>query len=510
MAAATGAIGCQAILGIDDTTFHDSSGENDASPADDGGSSDGGSDAGTALVSISPTRVVVHEGETVDLTASVTRTSYAGAVTVTFTSVGDAGLDADGGTNGLSAPAVTIPAGQTTGTLHLSASATATVGVTTASFTVQAATTSTVAVPLLVAGAPGTFDTTFGTGGAIIDNPTLSYRQIAIDENDSPWIMGNGGWVVRHYDTNGVADTKSNDAIAATLATLDGNAARIAVRGGALLVGGTSSGGLAIRKMTTAGALFATFGGTGTFYAQVGGNPEANGSVTGLAIAANGDVLASAYITSAPVFGVVYRIHGKTFDSYRYTTASKPAGVAIGPTGVVASGGTFTTADGGTILFASTFDDTLDASTQLNGSPERAYIANDLVVTGDGRIVIASTETQHVEGAFGVFDGTTANPVALFDYPSNGTWDEGYGSIAARPNGDVLVTGINGGSQSHNAYLHVYRSDGGLDPSYAFNISSFGGKPDATFYDTAVDSWGRVYVVGEIDTVGAYLARLWP
>lgn len=524
VAAATGAFGCQAILGIDDTSFHDSSAETDGSasdggiseagPANDSGASDGGHvdvDAGSALLSISPGRVVVHEGETVDLTATVTRTGYTGAVVVSFTSLADAGLDADGGANGVSAPTLTIGPGQTTGIIHLSASATAAVGITSASFTVRTDATATVAVPLLVAGAPGTFDTTFGTGGAVADYPGQSYRQIVIDENDSPWVMGNGGWIVRHYDTNGVVDTATNAAVATTMADLDGNMSHLAVRAGVLVVGGTeSSEGLAVRKMTTAGALFATFGGGGTFHAQVSSNPNANGSVNGLAIASNGDVFASAYMTSTQTFGAVYRIHGSTSTSYRYTAESVPAGLAIGPTGQVASGGTFTTADGGTMLFASAFDDALDASTAFNGSPARNYIANDLGLGADGQIIIAATEGYHIEGALGVFDGADASPIAFYDYSHFGTWDTGFTSVLARSNGNVLVSGAAGGSQTRFAFVRAYQPDGGIDPSYSFSISSSGGKPDATFYDLATDSWGRVYVVGDIYTVGAYMTRLWP
>lgn len=524
--------GCQAILGIDDTTFHESSGSDastdasgdaaigDSGPVDSGSDSHVDIDAGTALVSISPSRVLLRQGGTVDLTVTVTRSGFAGPVTVALADVGDAGVTSDGGpdgggADGIGAPTLTIPAGQNSGTLHLSAAATTAVGLTSATFDVTTATSSSASIPVMIGGPTGTLDTTFGTGGAVTDQAGDTFFHVVVGPDDSPWIMG-GGWNVRHYSAAGVADNATNSAIASALADLSpGSGARLAVRGTSLVVGGQENGAFVVRMLSTSGVLDTSFAQSGTFHATVGSNFTAAGTLGGLAFASNGDVLAAGVINSASTtFCAFYRVArtGSGKSELRFTNAFSPTGIGVDALGNIAAGGMFTTADAGTIFFGAAITGNLDdASTGYLGSPHDSYFTNKSVVWSGSKVFVAggTAGTNLPQSSFGSFDTVDASPIDYKLASHDGTWDQGYNSISIEADGHVLVTGINGGSQSRTAYVRRMNADGS-SPSTIYFKSDQGGAPDADFYDTASDSWGRIYVVGHVDTIGAYLVRVWP
>src|SRR5688572_10798548 len=162
LSSAVSLAGCQAILGIDDTRVGGQDGATgDGGNGDGPGTPDGGPDAAPDFTfAILPANVAVPYNGTGRLDVQVTRIGgFDGEVTV------DAPVPPN--PSGLSAAAVAIPPGATRATLLVGASGGLSLGT---SFTLSVrATSGTIErnddVPAEVTGRPGSFDTTYGTGG---------------------------------------------------------------------------------------------------------------------------------------------------------------------------------------------------------------------------------------------------------------------------------------------------------------------------------------------------------
>ncbi|MEO7111838.1 MAG: hypothetical protein ABI183_15455, partial [Polyangiaceae bacterium] len=122
------AAGCQAILGIDDTSFQNGDADTeDGATSEDASTdalqpSDSGTDAepSSPAVTFSPARVFVNQGHKVDVTVTLARNGFTGDATLALASVGDAGVTFDGGADGggadgIGAATLTIPHGSNTG-----------------------------------------------------------------------------------------------------------------------------------------------------------------------------------------------------------------------------------------------------------------------------------------------------------------------------------------------------------------------------------------------------------
>ncbi|HEX7664056.1 MAG TPA: hypothetical protein VF407_06095, partial [Polyangiaceae bacterium] len=439
---------------------------------------------------------------------------FTGDVQVSLAAVGDAGTS-DGGANGLSMAPVTIGSTTTIGTAHISASATAALGKQQLSFVVTTGTTATVVLPIVVAGAPGTLDTTFGVNGVVADQPGgVAYGVACADDGHVYVIGGSGPWLVRRYDENGAADPTFDNAIK-TNATGAGRGSRIAVQGSMLAVGGgDGSNALTIRRVTTSGAIDATFGTSGTFNVKVG-SQAAKGTLTDLAFTASGDVLATADVSMPSDDGFAYRIHGSTADKIEYSTTVDPGGIALDGAGKIVVSGSLHTADAGVQLWTQKLDDSFaDAGTASSGTKGQFL--------SDGTIAVTSTRI----GVFGGYNAGNGHSLAVFDVSSlavvsaaasidhAGTYDVPFTGAAAEPDGKMVGCGSNGGSQSEFAYVSRFDADGSKDTSFGdsgdFKVGGFSGAPTTKFNDVAVDAWGRIVVVGSDSSVGMYVARIWP
>jgi hypothetical protein len=539
-----GAFGCQAILGIDDTSFQ-SPDTNDAAsdatspdggPGSDGATADGGTDAATsAALSFSPARVFVRAGGAADVTVTLNRNGFAGAATIALVSVGDAGASADGGdsddggpdasepatpsgADGVSIPTLTIPSGSNTGTLHVFASASAPLGVNTLDFTVDAGSMQSVSVPVLIAGPAGTVDPTFGTNGIVDDVSGGKATCVAIADDDSVYVAGNGssGWLVRHYDSSGIADATFDGAMAAALASATGSVARIAVHGSAFVLGGQDGNGkLTLRKYTTSGLVDATFGVDGMYQMQEGAGAVFPGNVNGVAFSSTGLVLATARNTTQNVT-YAFRFHpSANEDRYAYPSTVESADVRLDTTGNIIVGGSQAWPDGGVNWFASRLDGTFqDAGTQVSGSPSFDIGAVRAAVTPDGRLaVVGVNDAQLPRGAFATFDQSTLNSELVVNAPNGGDSDNGYSAIAGQSDGKILVSGSAGGMMTYT-FVRRYDVDAAVDTSFGndgiFSVNEMNFGPETFFEDIAIDSWGRIVAVGYNTSIGLYMTRIWP
>ncbi|MEO8878709.1 MAG: hypothetical protein ABI461_24175, partial [Polyangiaceae bacterium] len=426
---------------------------------------------------------------------------------------------AGAGANGIGVATLTISAGSNTGILHVNAAGDAPQGPAALSFAVSADKASTLSLPIMVAGAPGTLDQSFGTLGIEADLTSGVANTLAIAADDSMYVAGVIGnhWVVRHYFADGSADATFNTAIATTLDGVGGSPSRIAVRGTALVVGGSNAGGeFEIRKFSTAGAIDVTFAIGGTYNLQKGGGSVYKGTVTGLAFSAAGDVLAAGLNSDKGTAGA-YRFHGSaTEDRYPYESTVVPAGVGLDANGNAVVGGTMAFPDGGSNWFAQHLDSTwMDAGTQTSGSPALEIVGRNMVVSPTGQIVTAGVGNFALNGVSASFDALTLAPGLLINVPHSGTSDDGFDGVAAQSDGKLVFSGNAGGSMT-NCFVRRYQTDGGVDTSFASNgnflILEMNFGPETHFYDLAVDSWNRIVVVGvsNAPNVGFYVTRLWP
>jgi hypothetical protein len=518
------AAGCQAILGIDDTSFQN--GDADSGAAD--GSTDALTDAlppndsGTdaepsnRTVTFSPTHVFLNQGHEVDVTVNLARNGFTGDATLALASVGDGGVTVDGGADGggadgIGATTLTIPRGSNTGILHLFASGTADLGPTTFDFTLTAGTASVATLPALVGGPPGSVDTTFGINGVSAVVNGFNPVSIAIGDDDSIWVL-NGGWHVLHYFADGTSDDTLNTTLGTTLGAPSGTASRIAVRGAVVLICGTDGTSPTLRKLTTTGSYDPTFASAGIFQPKKGSN-TADGNFTGVAFGNAGDILLSAVVSgpTTNIGGVVYRLRGGVQDTFVIGIPFTPVGVGVDPSGHIGTGGQHVTVDGGLNLFGQVIDDTFqDAGLASIGNPANGYTAQKTVVTSASQISIAATRNLFLPtGSVAAFSTTDGTNVFLSEQSHTGTWDHGYVSIAAQSDGKVLVTNDDGPSGGERTFVARMDTTGGVDSSWSFSAGAPMGNPMIVFNDLAVDSVGRVIAAGFNDT-GLYLTRAWP
>jgi hypothetical protein len=528
------AAGCQAILGIDSTTFED---ETDASTSDastnDSASSDASTDSPIAVdagpqvtVAFSPPRIFVRQANTADVSVTITRNGFAGAVTLALSDVADAavtptgGPDSGAGGAGLAAQMLTIPAGSNTGTLHIFAANDAPQGLTALDFTMTADVTSDQRIATLVGGDPGTTDTSFGVSGAATGPLGGTANSVAVADDDSFYVGGTSGsgWLVQHYFADGSHDTAFDATMRTNLSAVAGSIRRVAVRGTSIVFGGVDgNSALSAQKYTTAGLIDSSFGASGTFASTKGSGGYYNGKLTGLAFTASGAVLISGLVTKPdPNDGFAYLIDTTgAVHTYAYSTAVAPAAIHIDTNGDIVVGGAVNYPDGGATYFVQKLDTTFaDAGVATSGDPSKDLLVRDMAVSPDQELVLAALNQYVFGAAFGSFNENTLAPHLLTYVPHGSGSDDGIDAVAAQSDGKLLFSGNNGG-QVLNTFVRRYNADGSIDTTFAnngsFNVPQVGmGGDTHYFYDVAVDSWGRIIIVGTDDSVGFYVTRIWP
>ena len=527
--------GCQAILGIDDTSFEPSAGDAGSDASD--GATDAAGDGSNAdaappspALHVSPTSVYLHQNDTIGIDVSIDRAGFAGDVTVSLATVDDAGVTGIlPGANGISAPPLVIPAGQTTGTIDITADGSSSLGSNAISLEADFATPAFASISALVGGAAGTADITFGTNGVVSDVPSNVARGVTVAPDGSLYVVGGtGNWLVRHYFESGAPDATFNSAIAAIPSINGGLAWDVALNGSVLLVcGHEATSKFAVRRFSTSGSLDVTFGNSGMFTPGDPVGPQ-TGDAYGVAFSATGEGLAVGTITQSSTttgYAVRFPPVGNTIEllaEYHFDTTVLPHAVAGVPDAfdVVGAyvGATRSLPDAGSTFLVQALDVGFqDAGTTTGGGGNHGLAANDAVLTPDGGVVVAGIANNDIlpGDTFVTFGTSPLAPIVDAENGHHGTWDSaGYRAVAVQADGKILVVSDGGGSQSQETDVARYLPNGTLDSSFGtggvFSVEVGGNGFQTNFYDVTVAPDGRIVVVGTNENTGIYITRIWP
>ena len=495
-------------------------------------------DAGPQGLSLSPALVHLVQGATASLTVTVNRGVYQGDVLV----------ELQGLPPGVTAAATTIPAGSPSGTIALSATAGATLGP--AQLTASANGSSDEGeATLLVQGAPGTVDTTFGVNGiARAPFPGTSYmalstqQGIALLPDGRIFLSGNveiqtGMYVTAlvRFEGDGSLDTTFNGS--GTLVWEQPGASDVPTgcgftASGLILLGGFSKAAsesyhsLLATAFASNGSIDDGYGEQGVYATDLG----VDSKIVGVAVGADGSMVAPAF-------------SGSTSELFKLTPAGGvnptfgpngaggyvvfPPGVGLGSAGYLSDGRLIVLASSSTGWWLERYsaNGVLDESYGEGGSGQSVSLSSL------GWAVVAADDSVVVGGIAPTEAGPTAG-IGLARFQPAGQLDPAFGSAGTTttnlPAGSAqlfaIAVGADGriatalsvtGSPSFTAA--VFQSTGVPDTSFGGNgfvNADVGANPLAN--DVAIDPLGRILVAGTAtdptasNTMDAVVVRYWP
>jgi uncharacterized delta-60 repeat protein len=506
-------------------------GGNDGGGGSDGG---GGNDGGGGIVVTlgAPTALVRH-GSSQTVAVSVTRGAASGALTV-----GVIGLPA-----GVTAEALTIPAGANSGSLVLDAAASAAEGATMVTVTVTAAGgggTGSAPLRVLVGDAPGTLDTSFaGTGTSVPTVPgmVLIGRALILD-GDGVIVTGSttteavtarvraDGTLDPAFGGGGVVSTGTGS-FSEGIGLIKLASGRIVVVGVANGNAGFTAADFGLFGYTSDGALDPGFGSSGVanFAPGVMGFAE----LYSVADTGDGNLIVS---------GALFPADGTAISSYgvRYSTAgvrdpsfSISAGTVFVQTQALQSDGKIVLAGG-----TSTPDFWL-ARYSSTGAADTGFGTSGVVTTSFAPDMTRANGLALLPGNKLLAVGTTtATPgkVVLARYNLNGSLDLTFGvggkvsttvmfntrspnAAIVDASGRILMVGLAGTLPA----VARFNSDGSTDTTFGnmgVATADFGitGTTNSTGgYGIVIDADGRILIAADIGAAGNQhmgVARFWP
>ncbi|MDB4934201.1 MAG: toxin [Labilithrix sp.] len=526
---AVGVSGCATILGFEDTTLRS---ETDEAGTIEGGTLEGGgTGAGGGALSTKPASIVVRRGATVDVEIDLARSSgVTGAVTARLSDL----------PMGVTATTATLAPASSTGTLKVSAIATAALGPATVTLVADGAPLAPSKVPLLVSDAPGSLDMTFDSDGLVNDASRgmgTTFLALAV-QADQRIVAGGGvaaaagaplgGWIVRRYASNGVPDTAFNTlASAAGVMPADGQLDAIAIdaKGNIVCVGVSQPAPtqqLTIVRLLPTGALDPSFGNGIVRIA-----PEVPVSATvglGVVVQADGGVIvvgARHEAVGNKDSGIVVRFTDKgvrdpTFNAGQTVVVPgvRFVGAALEGGAIVASGSTVAGAPS-YVVVRRTAQGAVDPTYGMAGVATfgTTYRANASTRLADGTIALAGDVQQ---GAAGYTAGAvSAKGAALFARTYASSAGAGLFGIAAQADGRVVAAGHTAAANGE-ARVERILADGNKDTSFGMAGTAIvepAGTPngfDVTLFAAAVQADGRILAAGNRTNAGAVVYRLWP
>ncbi len=450
-----GAFGCQAILGIDDTSFDgaDAASANDASDAANSDSANGDSSPGVSL-SLAAANAHLVRGATLDL-----------VVTLSGSSPADAVVTATGLPSGVTASPLTIAKGTATGTLHFAATTSATLGA--ANVVVASSITNSAPLDLLVADPSGTLDVTFDDDGIkLFGDVDGGYGNTALAvavQSDGHIVVGgnpsdNLGWQVTRLSATGVTDTAFTVNSFPNLPT-SGVLTDLAVGpDDKITVVGASSSSPVILRLNADGTADNSFNVTGTAIVNDNAYCQYACSLFGLALLSDGSAIVTG-IANADVTASALVLHFLNNGSVDMAFAGG-AGSHIGTTHTPLSHVT------------------------LDGAGRIVAGGDDGATTPSHMLVLRMSTTGIVDPSFG--DG------GVVDVPSTAS-NHSFG-IAAQGDAGYVLAGENvvGAGNSAIGFIHVDGSDAG---SSLVNNLPFG--TSGAYYGVATQDDGKILVVGQ-------------
>lgn len=449
-------------------------------------------------LTLSGDRLPVITGTSGSVTVTVTRRNgFTGAVT----------LNPSGLPTGASAPAVTIPEGQTTATLTVSAAASAPHSFpTTVTLTGKGAGVSDVTktVTVTVRGPAGSLDTTFGTGGLAVNaiGAGEDYGYALAVQGDGKVLMAgtasgsSDDFAVVRYTRDGALDTTfgSGGKVLIDFAGKSDIARALAVQpdGKIVVAGGATNSAdeerFGVARLNANGSLDAGFGTGGKVTTTIGGSSADRAQA--LLIQADGKIVAGGFAS----FGSSST--GQDFALARYTAAGAldagfgTGGVvttALGSNGAkdivraLAAQGDKIVAVGGDGDFRAaryTASGTLDSSFGTGGKVSAVFsgsigIANAVAVDGQNRLVLAGTSENDTAvvrlGANGALD-TTFGAGGRQIVKLSDNWDSATG-VAVQSDGKLVLGGwvYEGSSSAGNFAVTRLNASGTRDTGFGQN-----------------------------------------
>ena len=526
------AAGCAAVLGFEDTTLR-TDGLIEAGTTD-GPDQDGNPplDGAASRLTTTPSSVVVRRGASADITVEVARGGdVTGTVTARLTDL----------PSGVTATTATLDPPATAGKVTLTATATAALGPQTITLHADGTSLPAASLPLLVADAPGTFDTTFDADGLVSDlSKGLGATFFALNLQPDGKIVAGGaggpvggplaGWIVRRYAQNGVPDTAFN--AATTGLPVDGelHAMAIDAAGKIVCVGASLStlpaappALLTIVRLLPTGAVDTTFAG-GTIRLPVTEAPM--GSIgLGVALEANGSVVVvGARRDAANVeAGVIARFTANGTRDPAFNNGAtvviptaRLVGVSVEATGPILAAGSTTSGTLPSYLLtkhtSAGAPDTAFASQGI-ATFGNTYKANGYARLGNGSIVLVG-EVQQGAAAY-TAGATNDKGTALFARAFAVAPSAGFFGVAVQDEKRFVAAGhtdvVNGEARVERIF-----ADGTKDTSFgAAGTSTIepAGAANAfsvTLFSAAVQADARILVGGNRSNVGAVVYRLWP
>lgn len=534
--AASAVVGCSLVLGFEDTTLRAGSEEGGTTetgpgpgpgPEEDGGTP---AEAGASRLTARPASILVRRGASAEITVDLVRgTDLTGPVT----------LRVSGLPLGVTAPNVTLSPPATSGTIKLSAQASATLGSKTVTLSADGTTLPAVQIPLLVADPAGALDVTFDVGGLVTDpsrGTGTTFLALAV-QPDQRIVAGGGaaatpgalsGWVVRRYASNGAPDTAFNAAASgAGVAPADGELHALAIdaKGRIVCVGFSQAAPqqqLTVVRLSSTGALDTTFAG-GVVRLPV----ESPGSSFGFAVAVQPDnavVVGGSRrdLLGGNETGILTRFNENgtrdaTFNGGTTITlpGSRLIGVAIDGGKILVAGSTL----GGALpSYFVNRRATTGANDPTFGNAGTAafgntYRANAFARLPDGSFALVGDVQQ---GAQGYTAGVaTAQGNAVFARTYANAAGAGFFGIAAQGDGRFIAAGHTAVSNGE-ARVERILPDGNRDPTFgaggAALIKASGAAMgfEVTLFASAVQADGRILAAGNRTNAGGIIYRLWP
>lgn len=375
-------------------------------PPGDGGPT--GDAAQTALgITVAPSSVTMAAGASATVRVTLTRGATKGPVVVT----------AEGTSADLAASPITLPDGESAGTLTLGTSAAATAGV--RSITVRASSGTQVATAALsVTVGRESVDTSFGTGGArSLDRPITSVYDLGVQADGKVLFLGNHGndiqnaYVLYRFDASGGTDPSFGVAgiVDVRRSTNVDVSSTMAVQPDGKIVCGISGGAtVGLSRFGADGAPDATFGTTGTVVSAFAGC--SSGAVNDIALAGDGSFFVAGGITC----GAASDAHAEAMVLHYASTGALDT--AFGSGGMV----------------------------RLGGSPTRQTRADRLALDGGSILVLGTESGSSVGSPRGIVTKLSTTGSVDTSFGTAGTWTAGYGlllpTLTVQPQGYVLGT----------------------------------------------------------------------
>jgi uncharacterized delta-60 repeat protein len=482
--------------------------------------------------------------------------------------VGTVSVTVSGLATGVTADSLAIPAGSTSGTLTLHASATAALTVDAQITLAGASGTATapaIVLPLTVQDPPGTLDVTFGTNGVAIvpiveltPNGGLGAQGVALQPDGKIVYCGDaylaGGYqlVLGRLNVDGSPDTTFNAAgptpglvvwLPPGVASLNCGQIAILPSGDMAISGFLKQSGqnhvMFAAEFTSAGLLDSAFG-AGTGYVPIWTN-DVDSKPGGMFVQSDGKLVLAGFLGPVPAITRLLPTGAAdpTFDpagppdaGIGFVTFSAYDNVSFGAIAPLPNGDWLAALDEGTTLQAV-------ALSPATGKADPGF--------GASGVLAAATFTGSVAGLVvesdgsSVFAGSTASTIELARFNPVGQLDTAFGtqgvasaaiaggnatasSIAATADGRFVVGATLPGSASIGVVR--YTSAGALDTTFA--SAGYAGTPRADGSTTqantvvAVDGAGRIVVANVVEIpanthdAGVYgapavqMARFWP